>query len=113
MKRSRITFSIILFSALIVSFNQKHRTVQTFNHFTSSYDTIVLSTQKIKGYDLFPVLAGRIHFIDTTNRYYYPVVFPKNITDIKFSYQIIDFKPLEFINLKKNKSDLIKFLRDY
>jgi len=83
------------------------------NHFTSSRDTIVLITEKIKGYDLFPALAGPIHFKDTTSRYYYPVVFPKNITDIKFSYQIIDFKPIQFLNLKKDKSELIKFLKDY
>lgn len=66
------------------------------NHFTSSCDTIVLITEKIKGSDLFPDNAGVIHFFDTTEFYKYPVKFPKNITNIKISYKIIDFKKFNY-----------------
>jgi peroxiredoxin len=84
------------------------------NHFTSYTDTLIVNTEKFKGYGIFQDEgAGAIEFNDTTKRYDYPVVFPKGITDIKLAWQPIDWKPLGFNNLKKSKSDYLStFLKN-
>lgn len=78
---------------------------EQINHFTSLSDTLVIKTEKIKGFGMFPAGAGQIYFKDTTERYDYQVVFPKNITNIKIAYQHIDTKPFQFENLKEDNSD--------
>jgi|WetSurMetagenome_2_1015567.scaffolds.fasta_scaffold02134_8 peroxiredoxin len=83
------------------------------NNFTSSRDTLVLTMEKIKGIGLFSAGAGSISFRDTTEQYDYHVIFPKNITDIKLAWTHIDAKPLQFGNLKNDKSDYMKtFLKE-
>jgi hypothetical protein len=86
-------FSIISTVAIIGCNSPKEYLV---NHFTSSCDTIILTTEKMKGYDIFPMDAGVLHFFDTTEFYKYQVKFPGNISNIKISYKIIDFKKFSY-----------------
>ncbi|NJK96134.1 MAG: hypothetical protein HC905_15585 [Bacteroidales bacterium] len=79
---------------------------QHTNVFSSKEDTLALITVKEKGYSIFRAGAGQIYFEDTAERYDYPVVFPKNVTDIKLGWHHIDIKPFQFENLKREKSDL-------
>jgi hypothetical protein len=82
------------------------------NHFTSSNDTLVLRTEKIKGYGMFPGGGGDVGFCDTSEYYKYPVIFPKNITDIKFSHEIIDFKKFDYDDYQNKKSWNNPILKD-
>jgi len=92
MKVSQILMTISLMAIIGCNSLKKDQV----NHFTSLNDTIVLVTEKIKGYDIFPAGAEGIHFFDTTELYKYPVKFPKNFTNIKISYKIIDFKKFNY-----------------
>lgn len=84
---------------------------QKLNTFFSSSDTLILKTEKIRGYGLFPVGAGQIHFKDTTERYDYTVIFPKNISEIKFSVRYVDIKPFVYDWYKKGESNKEEFLK--
>lgn len=102
---------LLLNIALVFTLLVNAQTV--LNHFTSSKDTIVVVTNKIKGVGIFHAGASEIQFQDTLERYDYPVVFPKNITNIKLAYRAIDLKPWAFVNLKSRKSDtLTNFLKN-
>src|SRR5659263_698670 len=91
------------FLIVILECSPKNKQV---NHFNRFIDTLVLNTEKIKGVGLFPALSGPIHFFDTTKFYKYPVKFPKNITNMKIAYHIIDFKKFNFANFhNKDKWD--------
>lgn len=88
-------------------------TKEQVNHFTSLSDTIVLEMQKIKGFGMFSAGAGQIYFKDTTELNDYQVVFPKNVTNIKISYKYVDWKPIQFGNLKKDNSGYMsKFINE-
>ena len=101
MKIVQIIMSFFLI--VILGCSPKNKQV---NHFNGFIDTLVLNTEKIKGVGLFPALSGPIHFFDTTKFYKYPVKFPKNITNMKIAYHIIDFKKFNFANFhNKDKWD--------
>ena len=74
------------------------------NHFNTASDTLVIQTEKIKGYGMFTGGGGNIEFRDTTEYYKYPVIFPENITDIKFSHEIIDFKKFDYDDFDNKES---------
>lgn len=100
MKITQILISISF--VIIIGCSPKQ---EQLNHFTSLSDTLVLKTEKIKGFGMFSAGAGQIYFRDTTERYEYQVVFPKNVTNIKVAYEYFDSKPFIFENLKKDNSD--------
>jgi hypothetical protein len=100
MKASQILLTVTLMT--IIGCNSPKR--DKINHFSSSCDTLVLETVKLKGYDMFPAGAGGIHFSDTTELYKYPLKFPKNITNIKISYEIIDFKMFNYESYHSKES---------
>jgi peroxiredoxin len=105
-------FQILMIISLIGIIGCNSRKGQT-NNFTSANDTLVIKTEKIKGIGIFSAVAGQINFNDTIDRYDYPVIFPKNITDIRLSWRHIDPKPFQFGNLKEEKSDyVIPFLKE-
>ena len=104
--------NILIITSLMVVISCSPKKEQA-NNFTSSSDTLVLTTNKIKGIDLFSAGAGAFHFRDTAEEYDYPVIFPKSISDIKLAWTHIDSKPFQFGSLKKDKSDYIKtFLKE-
>ncbi len=107
----KILQNLLLFYFIILfGCNSKSKQV---NHFTSLNDTIILVTDKIKGNGIFQGEACEMIFKDTTERYLYPVLFPKNIKDIKLAYQHIDFKPFKYKFLKNDTSDnLANFLKE-
>lgn len=72
------------------------------NHFNVSSDTLIIQTEKIKGYGMFPGGGGDINFRDTTEYYKYQVIFPKNLTNIKLSHEIIDSKKYDSEVANKN-----------
>ncbi len=98
-------FSLIF----ILSCNPK---IKRTNHFTSKADTLVLITEKIKGYGMFAGVGGDIGFCDTSEFYKYPVIFPENITNIKFSHEIIDFKKFDYDDYHNKKSWNNTILKD-
>jgi peroxiredoxin len=91
MKYVQILMSVFLI--VIIGCSPKNKQVNQFNSFI---DTLVFNTEKIKGVGLFTPMAGKIYLFDTTKFYKYPVKFPKNITDIKIAYNIIDFKKFNY-----------------
>lgn len=82
------------------------------NHFSSLSDTLILKTERIKGFEMFDAGAGRIYFQDTTNEYYFSHVFPQNTSDIKVAFQYIDSKPLIYERYKKGEMKTVQFLSD-
>lgn len=103
MKILQILMGILLMTSIVVGQSK----IQD-NHFNSFSDTLIVKTEKIRGYGILQEEgAGSIDFNDTTERFDYPVVFPKGITDIKLAWQPVDFKPFGFDNMKKSKSDYL------
>lgn len=78
--------------------------MEEVNHFTSDQDTLVISTFKQKGSGLFSHGASSLHFTDTTEQYFYPIVFPNDISEIKLAYRFIDLKAWKFNRYKKGES---------
>jgi peroxiredoxin len=109
MKAIQILVSLLL----IVIIGCSHKTKQV-NQFTSSSDTLVIQTQKIKGYGLFTGGGGNIEFRDTSESSDFRVVFPKGITNIRIGMESVDYKPLWYRNIIDEKSPyLTTFLKDY
>lgn len=104
----------ICFLVFILGCSSKN--IQT-NHFTSEADTLVLKTEKIKGMGMFPASAGQLNFKDTTERYYhYPIIFPKDISEIKLGFEIIDWRVWQFEQYRKgkiNKSFVLKSISNH
>jgi len=96
---------ILAISSLIFILGCGPKIKQT-NHFTSKSDTLVLKTEKIKGIGMFPAGAGDFIFKDTLERYYdYPIIFPKDISEIKLGFEIIDRRVWQFEQYRKGKMD--------
>lgn len=65
------------------------------NQFSSSQDTIVLQTEKVKGSGLFSLGAGSLTFREIDELFEYPVVFPKHISNIEGIQMSVDFAAAE------------------
>jgi hypothetical protein len=84
------------------------------NHFTSSNDTIILVTEKVKGFGMLSSGAGSLEFSDTSKFHDFPIAYPKNVNKIRIAYELIDFKPNWYGNLKRDKSEyLTTFLKNF
>ena len=85
------------------------------NHFKSFSDTLIIQTKKVKGYGMFPGGGGDItfkdtiekYFIDTTLHYEYPLVFPKNISNIKRAWETIDHNRFRTVDIKDNSLSIM------
>jgi hypothetical protein len=87
-------------------------TIKQTNHFTSESDTLVLKTEKMKGYGMFPSVAVQVYFKDTSQRFYnYPVIFPKDISEIKLGIEIIDLKVWQYEKYRKGEMDKTYILK--
>ncbi len=103
------TISLLIGLSVIFGCN---REIEQENNFSSATDTLILKTEKIKGFGMFPAGAGQIYFKDTTELYEYPVIFPKNISEIKLALQHVDIKPFQYQNLKESHSDYMTTFLD-
>ena len=63
--------------------------------FSSSNDTIILRTVKVKGSGLFSLGAGTLTFRDTTEHFEYPVTYPQDISNLKGIQMTTDFRSAE------------------
>ena len=82
--------TIILFACIFIVACENKKTLA--NHFTSSDDTLVIRTKKVKGSGLFQMGAGYPIFKDTTEKFPYSITYPKNIQDIQRYVFIPDFQ---------------------
>jgi hypothetical protein len=90
------------------------RKKEPLNNFTSSCDTLVLITDKIKGYGMLPWSMTSIDFMDSTEHRDFQLKYPNNIDNIKIATEYVDFKPYWYGNIKRSKSDYITtFLKNY
>ena len=84
------------------------------NHFNSLNDTLIIQTEKNRGYGM--ILQGESYFdiLDTIENQDFKIIVPVDITQIKVAKAVIDFKPFWYRNLRDVKSDyLLTFLKDY
>lgn len=68
---------------------------KTPNQFTSSYDTLIIRTEKHKGDGLFSLGLMRLDLKDTIEEFAQPVVYPKQFTNIKRMEMSTDFRAKE------------------
>lgn len=109
MRLTTLFIALILLITLACNKEKKHENV-----FSSNFDTLLIKTQKIKGYGLFHSYSYNLEFVDTIEEKSFKLKYPNNITDIKVAYDLIDFKPTWFENIKKSKSDyMATFLKSY
>jgi len=109
MKQTTFIIALILLITMACNKEKNHDNV-----FNSNYDTLLIKTKKIKGYGLFNSFSYNLDFIDTIEQKSFRLIYPGNVSDIKVAYELIDFKPYWFGNLKRNKSDYMPtFLKSY
>jgi hypothetical protein len=109
MKQTSLVIALILL--ITMAFNTEKKYGYSYS---SNNDTLFLKTKKIKGYGLFNALYYSLDFIDTIEEKSFRIIYPNNVSDIKVAYEVIDFKPSWFGNIKRNKSDyMATFLKDY
>lgn len=73
--------------------------------FSSSTDTLLISTKTIKGKGLFPISEGSEKFEDITANFEYSVILPKNLNKIKRAQRFVDLKASRYHNYKISGSD--------
>ncbi|MBK7625997.1 MAG: redoxin domain-containing protein [Bacteroidales bacterium] len=109
MKQTTLVIALILL--ITIACNREKKVHNVFN---SDYDTLFITTKKIKGYGLFNAASYNLDFVDTIEEKSFRLVYPNNVSDIKVAYELIDFKPTWFGNIKMNKSDYMPtFLKNY
>jgi len=103
-----IYLTLIITTLLASGCTQK----EEVNHFSSDQDTLLITTDKQMGNGLFSAGASSLYFTDTTERYFYPIVFPDDINEIKLALRFIDLKAWQFNRYKKGESKLEYLLDD-
>ncbi|BDD10823.1 hypothetical protein FUAX_32550 [Fulvitalea axinellae] len=96
----------------IILFGCNPQKKETLNQFSAQVDTLVLKTNKAKGYGMLNYsVAYGIVTQDTADHREFPVIYPENLHDIKIASARIDTKPARYKRLKKNNSEYLpKFL---
>lgn len=107
MKLAGILISISL-AVCIGCISQKEKV----NQFTSLSDTLILKTEKVKGYGMFPAGAGPLEFKDTTEHKEFSIIFPKTISDIKLRLVFIDYKPFMLDYKRRSPDKIAAFLKE-
>lgn len=82
----KLVFKILLFVIILQGCKQKNHIL---NQFSSSSDTIVIKTQKKKGAGLFISSSFPLTFKDTSEKFDYAIICPKNINNIKRIQKIV------------------------
>ncbi len=100
MKIKHFLFSSTLLLFLLASCQQEEPVPP--GHFSSTQDTLVLSSTKVRGNGLFMIGAGRFPFRDTTDEIIqdwldYPVQYPEGIDSLKVGFSLITFSPLRYL----------------
>lgn len=74
-------------------------------HFTSATDTLIIRTEKRKGDGLFMAGISPCEFRDTSDEFAGPVIYPKQVTDIRRMQIAADFRTLTpgYIELIKGR----------
>jgi peroxiredoxin len=109
MRQTTLFIALILLITMACKEEKKHDNV-----FNSNSDTLLIKTKKIKGYGLFNAFSYNLNFVDTIEEKSFRVIYPDNVSDIKVTYELIDFKPTWFGNLTRSKSDYrATFLKSY
>ena len=104
----------ILASLLLIAIFACSPKTKQVNQFTSSSDTLIVQTSKIKGFGLFSGEAVNLEFRDTTGSNDFQVIYPKGITNIRSGWESVDYKPFWYRNITDEKSPYItSFLKDY
>ena len=90
---------ILILSILILCIENQAKAFQ----YSSLSDTLIIKSQKEKGYGLFIDFASGhdINFVDTSEILHNHLKYPVNISNIKVGYEIVDFK---YYNSKKYKA---------
>lgn len=89
-------------------------------HFSSTQDTLILSSTKVRGNGIFMIGAGRFTFRDTTDEVIqewldYPIQYPAGVDSLKVGFSLISFSPFRyrgeavdtFSGYNKDKSNMI------
>lgn len=104
---------IILIFLCLFSFEHSVK-AQKVNDFSSFKDTLLLKTEKIKGFGLMGYASKKLDFSDISKFNDFSIMYPKNIKKIRIAYDLIDLKPEWYGRLKRNKSEyLTSFLKSY
>lgn len=91
----KLIFKITLLFLFIFSVGCENKK-NIVNHFYSSNDTLIIRTKKQKGNGLFQLGAtDYLNFQDTTEKFPYPVKYPKNFQNVKRYLFVPDFKEKE------------------
>lgn len=109
-----MTITKIIFTFLYLFAFEYSVEAQKLNVFSSLRDTLLLETEKIKGFGMIGSGAGFLEFSDISKFHDFPIMYPKNINKIRIAYELIDFKPNWYSDLKRDKSEyLTSFLKSY
>jgi peroxiredoxin len=105
---------ILIFGLTLVLFIGCTHEKKSDNVFDSDLDTLFIKTTKVKGYGLFDYFSYNLKFIDTSEIENSRFIYPKDISDVKITQELVDYKPHWFNNIKKSKSDYLDtFLKTY
>lgn len=109
----------LLFSAilLLLSTSCQYEEAVPSGDFSSTQDTLILSSIKLRGTGLFLVGAGRFTFRDTTDELIqdwlnYPIQYPDGIDDIKVGFRIIAFRPFRYWGDAQPVGDSLGYNKD-
>lgn len=81
--------------------------------FSSNEDTLVIQTITHKGPGKFERIFTPLRFQEISEQFSYPVILPTNVTDIKRTFKVVDFKAYWYtLNKEDQNSELPSFLLD-
>lgn len=89
---------MLAFGAILLSCY--HSTKSGDNQFSSSADTLLIRTSRVKGKGIFDFSGGSIEFTDTANLFDYPIDYPDSLTKILGIRCPVDFKyELDYVDM--------------
>ena len=99
----RVILRVLL--SIVVLTNGCRTNKETPNQFSSSDDTLVISTEKLEGDGLFSLGVSPLDFKDTIEEFTHRVVYPRLVTNIKRFEMPVDFRATEvqFVEIMTGK----------
>lgn len=100
MKIKHLLLPSILLLLLLLTSCQYEEIVPP-GHFSSTQDTLVLSSTKVRGNGIFMIGAGSFSFRDTTDEVIqewldYPIQYPDGVDSLKVGFSLITFSPFRY-----------------
>lgn len=93
-----IVLTVLAFGTILLSCY--HSTRSGNNQFSSSTDTLLIRTSRVKGTGVFDFGGGFLEFQDTANLFDYPIDYPDSLTKILGIRYPVDFKSeLDYIDM--------------